>query len=411
MPAGIEEVANELGGLAKRIYDTGVLDQEQRLTPTYDALTTKNWNIKGDGWYGDAHLKRSSSYKFANSKEALPQDTYEVSKQFTVRNVEMQGTVTFTKDFLMKLVGGVTSFEDYTYKIEDLHRTMKKNLNQACYIGPTMIRTALTSSPAGATTATLASFQYIHVGMFVDIYSAVGALVEDNVEITGLAPATLTATFGRAITATATDIIVLHEELLGSTVTTGKGFLGLPNQCDDGTAYSVTFEGLSRTTYPAWRGTYLSAGGAALTNDFLQKMQNSIREQGGNDYQTEDYVNFVHLDSVRRYISIVLPQKRYIDASKYDSGVEKPIENALEWNGKGIVVDPDCPKASWLMINRAHSGKMEIAPLGVESMLGGTSMKWRSGYVQGVVVSYYSGALGNNKPNSCAIGVSLAAVS
>lgn len=408
MPAGIEEVANELGALAKRIYDTGVLDQEQRLTPTYDALPTKSWNIKGDGWYGDAHLKRSSSYKFANPKEALPQDTYEVSKQFTIRNVEMQGTVTFTKDFLMKLVGGVTSFEDYTYKIEDLHRTMKKNLNQACYIGPTMVRTALTSSPAGATTATVGSVQYLHVGMFVDIYDTTGVtLVEDNVEITGISG--LTLTFGRAITATATDNVYLHEENLSAG--TGKGFASLPNQCDDGTAYSVTFEGLSRTTYPAWRGVYLSAGGAALTNDLLQKLQNSIREQGGNDYQTEDYVNFVHMDSVRRYISIILPQKRYIDASKYDAGVEKPIENALEWNGKGIVVDPDTPKASWLMINRAHSGKMEIAPLGVESMLGGTSMKWRSGYVQGVVVSYYSGALGNNKPNSCAILTTLAAVS
>ena len=407
MPAGIEEVANELGALAKRIYDTGVLDQEQRLTPTYDAIPSKNWNIKGDGWYGDAHLKRSSSYKFTNPKEALPQDTYEISKQFLIRNVEMQGTVTFTKDFLMKLVGGVTSFEDYTYKIEDLHSTMKKNLNQACYIGPTMTRAILSNSPAAATTGTVDNVQYLHVGMFVDIYDTTGAtLIESNVEITGVS--TLTLTFGRAITATATDIIFLHEENVGTT--NGKGFNGLPNQADDGTAYDVTFEGLSRTTYPAWRGVYESAGGAALTNDFLQKMQNAIREQGGNDYQTEDYVNFVHLDSVRRYISIVLPQKRYIDASKYDAGIEKPIENALEWNGKGIIVDSDAPKNSWLMINRAHSGKMEIAPLGVESMLGGTSMKWRSGYVQGVVVSYYSGALGNNKPNSCAIGVSLAAV-
>ncbi len=410
MPAGIEEVANELGALAKRIYDTGVLDQEQRLTPTYDALPVKNWNIKGDGWYGDAHLKRSSSYKFSTPKEALPQDTYEVSQQFLIRNVEMQGTVTFTKDFLMKLVGGVTSFEDYTYKIEDLHRTMKKNQNQGCYIGPTMNRAALTSSPSTSVTCTVGSVQYLNVGMFIDIYDSAGTtLIEDNVEITNIVPSTLTLTLGRAISATSTNIIFLHEENLGTT--TGKGFIGLPNQCDDGTAYSVTFENLSRTTYPAWRGNYLTASSGALTNDFLQKLQNMIRQNGGNDYQTEDYVNFVHLDSVRRYIAIVLPQKRYVDASKYDAGVEKPIENALEWNGKGIVVDPDCPSTSWLMINRAHSGKMEIAPLGVESMLGGTSMKWRSGYVQGVVVSYFSGALGNNKPNSCAIGVALAAVS
>ncbi len=407
MGLGIEEVANEIGGLSKRIYDTGVLDQEQRLAKTYKSLPTKNWNLKGDGWYGDAHLIRSSSFKFKNPKEGIAQETTETSKQFNIASTEVEGNVTFTKDFMMKLVGGVTSFEDYTFKIEDLHRSMTKHLNQSCYIGPTNVHGVLSSSPAAATTATVVSTQYLWVGMFVDIFDTTGAtLVEDNVQITGISG--LTLTFGRAITATATDKIYMHEENVGTSA--GKGFISLPNQCDDGTAFSVTFEGLSRTTYPAWRGVYVDASSAALSNDFLQKMQNSIYEQGGNSYQEEDYVNYVHLDSVRRYISIIVPQKRYIDASKYDSGIEKPVEGALEWNGKQIIVDPDCPKNSWLMINRAHSGKMEIAPLGVESMLGGTSMKWKSGYTQGVTILYYNGAIGNNKPNSCAIGVNLAAV-
>ena len=400
MPLGMEEVAHELGAMAKRIYDTGIIDQEQRLTITYDELPTKNWNIRGDGWYGDAHLKRSSSFKFANSKEALPQDTYEVNQQFLIRNVEMFGVVPFTKDFLTKLVGGVTSFEDYTFKIEDLIKSEKKNLNQACYIGPTMARTTLTSSPAGGTTFTVASTQYLFIGMFIDIYNGT-TLVNNNYEITGISG--LTVTVGAAITSTSGYTVYLHEENLSAG--TGKGLTGLPFQCDDGTDYSVTFENLSRTTYPAWKGNRISAASAPLTNDFLQNMANTIRINGGHDYMSEDYINFVHPNTVRRYLQIVLPQKRYMNASKYDSGMEKA--NMLEWNGKGIVVDPDCTENSWLMINRAHSGKMELVSLGVESTLGGTSMKWRSGYMQGVTVTYYSGQLGCDKPNSNCIGVLL----
>lgn len=401
---GIEQVANELGALAKRIYDTGVIDTEQRLTITYDELPTKSWNIKGDGWYGDAHLIRSSSYKFANPTENLPQDTFETNRQFAIQNKEMFGQIPLTKDFLVKLVGGVTSFEDYTYKIEDLIRTMKKNQNQSCYIGPTMIRTTIAAAATPTTTFTVVSTQYLHIGMQIDVYDATGTVLQQsNLQITNISGTTITVS-PALIAGGAGSTIFLHEENVNAGG--GKGLNSLPFQCDDGTDFPVIFENLSRITFPTWRGNRIDAAGAPLTNDLLQRLQNTIRENGGNDYMTEDYVNFVHLDTVRRYIQIILPQKRYIDATKYDSGMEKP--NMLEWNGRPIVIDPDCTKRDWIMYNRSHGGKMEIAPMAVESMLGGTSMKWRNGYMQGVVVTYYSGNLGNNKPNSCAILKNLA---
>src|SRR5574342_410255 len=160
MSLGIEQVANELGALAKRIYDTGVIDTEQRLTITYDELPTKNWNIRGDGWYGDAHLIRS-----------------------------------------------------YTYKFEDLIRTEKKNLNQSCYIGPTQIRTSITAIVVPTTTFTVASTQYLHVGMQIDFYDATGTVLQQsNVQITNING--LTNTVNPAVNApvAAGSLIFLHEE-------------------------------------------------------------------------------------------------------------------------------------------------------------------------------------------------------
>lgn len=398
MAFGPEQVLNEIGGYAKQIYDNGVIDEEQRLTITYDMLPVQNWNLRGAGWFGDAHLQRSSSFKFQNPTEALPQDTIEISKQFTITTVEQTGQQTFTKDFLVRLVKGATSFGDYATKIQDLIKSGKKNMNQSCYIGPTNSRALLTSSPAAATTFTVDNTQYLFIGMYIDIYN--GATISvNNVQITNISG--LTITVGTAITSTAGFQVYLHEEFLNTT--TGKAFNSLPFQSDDGTDFTVTFEGLSRTTYPVWRGNRIDFAGAPLTNDALQKMQNLIYTAGGNDYQTEDYVNFVHPDMVRRYLQIILPQKRYIDASKYDSGMEKP--NMLEWNGKPIAIDPDCPKRSWIMYNRNYGGKVELVPFSVDSSLGGTSMKWKNGYIQGVVVTYFSGQIGTSKPNSLCQGV------
>lgn len=406
----IEEVLNELTGLAKPIFDNGVIDQEQRLTITYDALPTKEWNIRGRGFIGDAHLKRSSSFKFANPAESLPIETIETDRQFRVTTREMFGNVTFTKDFLVRLTGGETSFADYIFKIEDLIRSEKKNLNQSCYIGPRMIRTSITVGAAlGATAFTVANVQYLFPGMHIDVYDAAGTvLVAANVEIQSINSVTgVLTTSPLPAAVVATNTIFLHEENLGAG-TVGKGFVSLPFQADDGTDFPVDFEDISRLTFSVWRGNRIDVAGAPLTNDILQRAQNTLYEQAGNDYMTEDYVNFVHPDSIRRYLAIILPQKRYIDAKKYDSGMEKP--GMLEWNGRPIMVDPDCAKRDWFMINRAHSGKVELSPLGIEKDFNNSAMKWKAGFMQGISVTYFSGNLGNDKPNSTVVIKNLAAV-
>ncbi len=392
--AGLENTTSELFGLAKRIYGNEIIDQEQRHTITYDELTEMTWDMRGAGWFGDAHLERSGSYKFLNSQEALPQDTSEVNRQFIINTVEHAGDVSFTKDFLIRLIKGNASFGDFTYKVEDLMRTSKKNLNQACYIGPRMVRTTLTANTT-TTVLVVGTTQYLHVGMFIDIYdSTFTTLIKNNARVVSISG--LSVTIDSAVTAVAGSSIFNHEENLSTT--TGKGFNSLPFQCDDGTDFPTLFESLDRATYNAWRGNRIDAAGAPLTNDLLQRGQNTLYEVGGCDYMTEDYVNFCHLDSIRRYVAIVLPQKRYVNASKYDAGYEKP--NALEWNGKTIIPDPDCGKRDWIMYNKRYGGKKELQPLEMESQFGGSTMKWKQGYLQGTVITYYSGNLGTNKSNA-----------
>ncbi len=404
MALGIEEVVNEALGLLKNIYDSGVIDQEQRLTKTYDTLSEKPWDLRGNGWTGAAHLKRSSSYKFANEKEGIPQDTHEVSKQFNIDTVEMFGDVSFTKKFLSKLATGNAGFADFTFKIEDLIKTQRKNLNQAVYIGPKMTRAVLTSSPSASTSFTVDNVQYIHIGMQCDIYNS-STLVEGNFEVVGISG--LTVTVDRPVTATSGYQLYLHEEFLNAG--TGKGMTSFGQITDDTTNHPATFEGIDRSVYNSWKGNRIDAASAPLTNDLLQKAANLLHTASGHDYMTESYSNYVHPDTIRRYLAIILGQKRFVDASKFDSGMEKP--EMLTWNGRPLVIDVDATKNSWFMIHKEFVGKKELSPLSVESDFGGARMKWRSGYMQGVILTYFSGQIGTSKPNANLVIDNLQAVS
>lgn len=399
MAIGPEQVANELSGLSKIIYSTGVVDQEQRSTVTYDKLPVKNWNPSGSGWVGDAHFERSSSFKFSNPTEPIAEEYTEISQQFTITSKQMDGNSAFTKDFLVKLVGGVTSFGDYTYKLDDLRLSMQKNLNQGCYIGPTMLRATIPANAGPVNTFAISNTQYLFQGEYIDIYDAGGVLQIPNRKITLISGNNITID-GAAVNVVAGWQIFHRMENLNSG--SGKGIVSLPQICDDTTAFAATFENISRNTFPGWRGIVQDEAGNPLTNDILQEAANSILTTSGIDYMTGNYLNFVHPDMIRRMLPIVLTLKRYINASKYDTGMEKP--NMLEFNGKGIVVDPDCGRRDWYMINTDHVGKMELFPLGVESQFGGSAMKWKSGYMQGISLFYFSGQVGSDRNNcNCVI--------
>lgn len=399
MALGPELVSNELNGLAKRVFATGVVDQEQRLTITYDSLPDKNWNLGGAGWFGDAHMIRSSSFKFSNPSEHLSQETTEQSVQFNITSKQMDGQVALTKDFIVKIVGGATSFESFTYKMDDLRRSMAKNLNQACYIGPTMLRATVAANSGPAATITVNNVQYVFRGEYVDIYDAAGTvIVYSNLQISNVNPVTNVITFTTNVTVTTGQTIYHHEENLNASSVSGKGLQSLSQICDDVTDYAATFENISRSTYPQWSGNLQNEAGNPLSNDVLQRANETLMNVAGIDYMLSNYVNFVNPQTIRRYLPLVLPQKRYVNASKYDSGMEKP--NMLEWNGKGIVQDPDCGKRDWFMINLDHVGKVELFPLGVESTLGGATMKWKSGYMQGTTLFYFSGQVGTDRCNA-----------
>jgi hypothetical protein len=128
--------------------------------------------------------------------------------------------------------------------------------------------------------------------------------------------------------------------------------MGLRGIVDDATDLT-TFENLNALTNFIWRGRRIDASSANLTSDLLQRLLDDTEILGGDAPDTL----IMHQRQRRKYLDIVVPQKRYMDG-KLDAGFEK-----LSFNGKDLFLDEDCQVATVYALTKKHVQKYELKPL------------------------------------------------
>jgi hypothetical protein len=142
----------------------------------------------------------------------------------------------------------------------------------------------------------------------------------------------LVVTLNQAVTS-ANAAVIVRENILDSAPTDGKEMMGLLGHTDDNTLFT-TYEGLSRATYPIWRGSITDAASATLTNDLLQRAMDKGERRSG---RVSDTI-VSHRNQRRGYLNLTTPLKRFQD-DNLDSGFK-----ALEWNGMRWMVSHDCQR-------------------------------------------------------------------
>lgn len=127
---------------------------------------------------------------------------------------------------------------------------------------------------------------------------------------------------------------------------TGVGIFlnGLGAIVDDGTEIT-TFQGISRTTFPQWKGNIFGNSGTPrdLNLNLLQLLVDVPETISGApiDLIVGSY------NARNQYLQLLVSQKRFM-AEKADGGF--PI---LEYNGKSFLVDVDCPDDTIFGLNRS----------------------------------------------------------
>jgi hypothetical protein len=169
----------------------------------------------------------------------------------------------------------------------------------------------------------------------------------------------------------------------------GHEITGIKAIVDDGTV-AATFEGITRSTYPLWKGNVLDNAGVQrnLTLDLLQQAEDAVVEMAG---MRPDWVR-MNFGQRRKFFDLVGGDRRFTSTT-FDGGFER-----LSYNGLTITIDIDHPKNEITLLTKSSIKKYMLRKFGMLDF-DGLVLRQVSGYDQwrGYVGMY--GNLGSKRPN------------
>lgn len=347
---------SNIANLLKQVYGSGVTTQQNLKHRAMDeiAKSAKKYNAGGAGFFGairDAGnesggaLNEDEAFRTADSESYLQ---YKVSPKVLAAPVEFTGLAAHAAD---------SDAESFAAMVVDLVETTKERLLKDMNRQFFGLGTGLLASPYAATASNVTSFsvdsaQYLRKNMVIDIFQASTKTV-DSIRIDDVDKQSNVVYFATSIGAAlnATSQIV-KENIRDSAATDGKEMMGLRGIIDDATDLT-TFQNISAASNRIWRGVRIDASSANLTSDLLQRLIDDTEVLGGEKVDTL----ITHKKQRRRYLDIVVPQKRFMDG-KMDAGFDK-----VSFNGMELWLDDDCQANVVYAITKKMIENYEVKPL------------------------------------------------
>lgn len=394
---GVTSTDSTLDGLAKTAYTQDeIYDAEQReqaflkeIEKTSDVRYsaedggTIKFFVQGYGAHGQ---------KMMNELEALPAARPSQVVQGTSSIKEYAGVAQWSKR-MMELSKGdsLAAAEAKEFEMESLIQQAGKYFNRQAANGDgSGLMTLVSGAQSADTTIEVDDASVFQIGQVLDIYDSTGVTKQaDGVVVTDIdmLSATNTITVDTAVTCDDNGEIYLagvHD----NASTDGKEMLGIPLACDDG-SLSASFQGIVRTgagEVPNYRGVTLNAASAPISEELVAQLCTRALRIAGVDYvNMNDCYLLFSPEQWRAYASIATPLIRFMPSDNADLNKHFAPSECM---GKRVVVDTDLSRTSVYIVKKDALKLAEVRPLGWESDLGGTSLKWLSGTTQGVMVLY-----------------------
>lgn len=351
--------SSSVSGILKNVYGP-YLDRQQNLKHySYDEIgkSSKSFNAGGNGFYGGINDYGNESVGAINETESFrtidneDYQQYKISPKIQVAPVQFSGLVAEIAN------SDPESFADAVVDALDMakERLLKDFNRQFFGYGQGVLGNPQGSISSSATSMTVNSAQYFRRNMVVDICSAAGVtnILVTAYRIQDVDKSGNVIYFSVQITnAVTTGNVIIKQNMYSSTPPAdGKECMGLRGITDDSTDLT-TFQNLSAATNRIWRGVRISSA-TNLTSDLLQRLLDDVRILGG---ETPDLI-LMHNLQRRKYLDIVVPQKRFSDMS-LDAGYSK-----LSFNGTDLMLDEDCQTDTVYAVNRKFLQKFEVLGL------------------------------------------------
>ncbi len=351
---------SSVAGAVKRVYDDYVerMQNLEARSITEIGNSAKKYNAGGAGFYGAINdygnesggaITENESFRSIDSENYAQ---YKVTPKVMVWPIQFSGLVAKAAD------GDDESFVNAVVDALDRARDRLQADENRQFFG---MGTGLLASPSGAVASDVLSFtvdstQYLRANMVIDVYNGATKTI-DSKRISRVDRQNNVIHFATSLGAVlnATSEIV-KENIRDSAPTDGKEMMGLRGIVDDGTDLT-TFQDINAATNDVWRAARINASNANLTSDLLQRLEDDIALLGGDEADTI----IMHRKQRRKYLDIVVPEKRYMDG-KLDAGFSK-----VAFNGKELWLDKDCQTTVVYNIKRKALRRFEVAPLEMAS--------------------------------------------
>ncbi len=353
------DLSSIAGGL-KRVYDSYIESAQNLSARSIDEIgkSLKKYSPDGEGYFGAINDYGNESGGAINETELFRTIDNEDYQQWKVVPKIEVWPIQFGGLTAAAAQGDDASFANLIVDALDRarDRLMSDENRQFFGLGNGALASPSVSVSAAGVSFTVDSVQYLRRNMVVDIFTGATKTVDsyrisyvDRVNnIVGF----LTS-IGVAINSTS---VVVKENIRDSAPSDGKEMMGLRGIVDDSTDLT-TFQNLNASTIYEWRSRRIAASSANLTSDLLQRLIDdvAILDPDGN----EPDLMIMHRRQRRKYLDIVVPQKRFMDGDM-DAGFKK-----LSFNGHDFLLDKDCQTDTVYALRKDKIRKFELEALGM----------------------------------------------
>jgi hypothetical protein len=368
------QTIGRIGDMLKNIYGDGVVQLQNQAAVIRKKFTkTKAVRVSGDHYEFDVRVGGNRGAVGARlSDDPMPVAKRQRHKKAQVFDRAVFATIKLYDKDIENAEKDEDSFVNHLDdEMENVVLDFMKHMNIITYGDGTGIlatvnaNTAASNQFVGKTGTAFGQFgtRYLMLDDQIDVFSSdftVKRTPVGGVAITAVDPTTRTVTVDQNLTLTQNDIVVRYNSA-------NKEYVGLQLAGDNSS--SVTFENISRATFPRWRGNVVDAAGQGLSEVFLQQIFSLVEIATG---QSPNNI-VTHNAQWDRYAALGTSLKRFM-TTKIDMGFQ-----TLDYLGTPFTKDVDAPP----MI--IHVFKDDGVQNGVTKPLGwlnrdGSVLKWVSGY-------------------------------
>ncbi len=352
-------ITSVAGGL-KNVYDKYIQSAQNLSAKASQEIgkASQNYNPGGNGYFGAINDYGNESGGAINEEETFRTIDAEDYQQWKVLPKIVVWPIQFSGLVAAAAQGGEESFANLVVDALDRarDRLLSDENRQFFGYGQGTLGAPTASLSASAVTFTVNSVQYFRKNMVIDIYSGAtltvaGARISfvDRVNsIIGL------STSLQVVCDTTTQIV--KQNIRVSAAADGKEMMGLRGIVDDSTDLT-TFQSLDATKIYEWRSRRINASSANLTSDLLQRLVDDVAILDPDGEEPDMLI--MHRQQRRKYLDLVVPQKRYADGDM-DTGFKK-----LSFNGTDLFLDKDCQTDTVYAIRKDKIRKFELEALGM----------------------------------------------